>query len=416
MAPSATRATGASATNRVLDRLAARRDDLIERYVQMIVPGVDPSRAGDLQEAAELTIDAFLVAIRERRALTREDVLFVRPYFRHAMLRGAKEAEMLRACRQFQRVAWDALIEIAGDSAAGRAVVAELSRPLLDYVEVFSEIAVETYQEVSDAMAATSRNARQELVEDLLAGRVPTRGVKLDILRSARLDAGRAFVVLSAVPKQPLDRASLTLSAATLMRAPGDGIEPLVAVREEEIVVIRAVHDDAERFVANLDAVRLRLQHDQILLGIGVSAVHVGLDHVPAGYDDAWQARERTGPDGGLLALVTMSALDYLLVRGGDRAAWELVPERIRRFIEDDLAGAGLLVDSLMAYVECNMNAKLAAERLFIHHNTAFYRLAKIAELTGCDLRRQSDLLELIIAVRLAGLNVLPDDRDRPTP
>ncbi|MBV9802207.1 MAG: helix-turn-helix domain-containing protein, partial [Solirubrobacterales bacterium] len=42
-----------------------------------------------------------------------------------------------------------------------------------------------------------------------------------------------------------------------------------------------------------------------------------------------------------------------------------------------------------------------AAETLLIHVNTAHYRLARIAEKTGCDLRRLSDVLDLLIAVKL---------------
>ena len=37
-----------------------------------------------------------------------------------------------------------------------------------------------------------------------------------------------------------------------------------------------------------------------------------------------------------------------------------------------------------------------------MHVNTAHYRLGKIAEKTGCDLRSVSDVLELLIAIKLA--------------
>ena len=40
---------------------------------------------------------------------------------------------------------------------------------------------------------------------------------------------------------------------------------------------------------------------------------------------------------------------------------------------------------------------------MLIHVNTAHYRLGRIAEKTGCDLRRLSDVIDLLIAVRLAG-------------
>ena len=49
-----------------------------------------------------------------------------------------------------------------------------------------------------------------------------------------------------------------------------------------------------------------------------------------------------------------------------------------------------------------DLNARRAAENLHLHVNTAHYRLARIAERTGCDLRRVSDLIEILIAARLA--------------
>ena len=51
---------------------------------------------------------------------------------------------------------------------------------------------------------------------------------------------------------------------------------------------------------------------------------------------------------------------------------------------------------------ELTRRAKAASERLHVHVNTAHYRLGKIAERTGCDLRSISDVLELLIAINLA--------------
>jgi DNA-binding PucR family transcriptional regulator len=52
--------------------------------------------------------------------------------------------------------------------------------------------------------------------------------------------------------------------------------------------------------------------------------------------------------------------------------------------------------------VACDLNVRRAAEQLHVHVNTAHYRLARIAERTGCDLRRIEDLMEVLIAARLA--------------
>jgi DNA-binding PucR family transcriptional regulator len=103
-----------------------------------------------------------------------------------------------------------------------------------------------------------------------------------------------------------------------------------------------------------------------------------------------------------LLALAVLGPLDYLFLRGGDDTAWALVDPTIRTFVEQDRAQAGLLIHTLMAYVDCSLNVKLAAERLFVHPNTAHYRLSKIEEITGRDLRNLVELQDLVIAVRLA--------------
>lgn len=55
----------------------------------------------------------------------------------------------------------------------------------------------------------------------------------------------------------------------------------------------------------------------------------------------------------------------------------------------------------MLAYAAADLNAKAAAEELLIHVNTAHHRLGRIAEKTGCDLRRLSDAIDLLIAIRL---------------
>jgi DNA-binding PucR family transcriptional regulator len=77
------------------------------------------------------------------------------------------------------------------------------------------------------------------------------------------------------------------------------------------------------------------------------------------------------------------------------------VPAAVREFVEDDARQGRVLSDTLLAYVACDLSVKLAAERLFVHPNTAHYRLAKIADRTGCDVRKLDDVQLLTIAIRL---------------
>jgi DNA-binding PucR family transcriptional regulator len=103
-----------------------------------------------------------------------------------------------------------------------------------------------------------------------------------------------------------------------------------------------------------------------------------------------------------VLALPDLSAFEYLTL-GGDATAVRLLTPAVRRFVEDDAAAGGALIQTLLAYSAAKLNAKLAAERLYIHVNTAHHRLARIEERTGCDLRNVTDVQELLIAIRLLG-------------
>jgi DNA-binding PucR family transcriptional regulator len=94
--------------------------------------------------------------------------------------------------------------------------------------------------------------------------------------------------------------------------------------------------------------------------------------------------------------------LDYLVLRD-DETARRLIRPQVRRFLAEDAAAGGTLIATLVEFAACDMNAKIAAERLHLHVNTAYYRLERIAERTGCDLRRLADVMELLIAVRLMG-------------
>jgi hypothetical protein len=86
----------------------------------------------------------------------------------------------------------------------------------------------------------------------------------------------------------------------------------------------------------------------------------------------------------------------------GDRGGGAVATAAIRRFVSDDLADGGVLASTLLEYVSVDLNVKAAPERLHLHANTAHYRLARIEERTGCDVRRLADVLDLVIAVQSA--------------
>jgi hypothetical protein len=135
-----------------------------------------------------------------------------------------------------------------------------------------------------------------------------------------------------------------------------------------------------------------KLADQGLPLAIAVSTPQPGIERIPDAYREAHTARELLGAAGGVVGLPTLSAFEYMTLIGGD-AADRLISDPVRQFVAQDLEDDAVLTDTLLAYVAADLNAKVAAERLHVHVNTMRYRLGRITERTGRDLRRISNLL-----------------------
>lgn len=66
------------------------------------------------------------------------------------------------------------------------------------------------------------------------------------------------------------------------------------------------------------------------------------------------------------------------------------------------------LLLTLQTYLEENCSIKETAERLFIHENTMYYRLKKISSLINVDLKNQTELFHLQLALEILKASKLP--------
>jgi DNA-binding PucR family transcriptional regulator len=142
-----------------------------------------------------------------------------------------------------------------------------------------------------------------------------------------------------------------------------------------------------------------------VRLAVAASTEQATLGEVPVAYREVCEAVERLGAEGGVLVLPLMRAFDSLTAFGRDTAS-RLIAPKVLAFVEEDLAAGGQLASTLAAYVAADLSATAAADRLFVHVNTARYRLKKIEERTGCDLRRLADVLDLLVALTVAGYSL----------
>ena len=85
------------------------------------------------------------------------------------------------------------------------------------------------------------------------------------------------------------------------------------------------------------------------------------------------------------------------------------VSERIAKSRLQTIIDKPNLIDTLRAYINCDMAMQRTAEELFVHPNTVAYRLRQIGQLTGRKMRSVSDLADLRVA--LAATDILDMQR-----
>ena len=344
---------------------------------------------------------ASLATLESGRDVTREDLLFIRPHTARRA-RRVSVTDFVQAFYVGERVLWDAALALALDDDSRRAALV-LASHLPRYFEVATTHAAEVYLDAQEQLAATGERIRRDLLEDLLAGHELEPGPRLDAAAAAGLRDGGPFLVISATPCEPAsDEELLRGGAIALARAAGGPTFPLAVARRNEIVVVLPARDGvAPALVSRLEDVQRRLADAGLPLAAAVSTAVAALAQIPDAYREALTLRSAFGSAPGVRSMTEMSAFEYLTLRP-DATARRLIAPAVHEFVAGDAAEGGPLIATLRAYVECDLNARRAAEELQIHVNTAHYRLGRIAERTGCDLRRVSDLIELLIAARLS--------------
>jgi sugar diacid utilization regulator len=392
----------------LIDALTARRDTVIDSGLHRIrteIPEyraiVDPAFVDDVRAHVALHHDALLRSVAAGQPLPREELGFMRTRATRRVGR-IPLAAFMQAFRIYQEEFWDALLLSARSDAERRSAM-DAAGTIIRYINVAATEAAEVYLESERLLHAQGERVRRDLLEDLLAGRPPAPGSKLTAARAAGLVPPTACLLIAAHPVEaPQDERQLRSAAVALTRAVGAVVAPLAVVRHDEVVVVTAVDRPVEALIDGLETAQDQLVREGMRMAIGVSTLQDGLHSMREAYGEAVAALERARKAGGVVALPALSAFDCLALFGSDTAR-RRIPPAVRQFVLDDLAEDRVLTTTLREYVASDFNTKVAAERLFVHPNTARYRLGKIEERTGCDLRHVADVLDLLIALRVHG-------------
>lgn len=141
-------------------------------------------------------------------------------------------------------------------------------------------------------------------------------------------------------------------------------------------------------------------------LAVGISGPAAGAVALPGAVEEARHAWRAACDRPGRATVVSAGELaSHLLLLAG-------VPADTRRAFRDRLLGPlveydrvhdARLVHTLETFLACSGSWSRCAELLHVHVNTLRYRIGRVEQLTGRDLNRFEDRVDLFLALRLPG-------------
>lgn len=158
-----------------------------------------------------------------------------------------------------------------------------------------------------------------------------------------------------------------------------------------------------------IDHVTVELEH--YLQGIpyiqdikgGVGRIYNGARNISQSYKEAREALRICKLLSNRPALLHFNNLGFYRVLAG-KTREELnnfVMEYLRPILDYDREKGGELLKTVCAYYRTGRNLRNTAKDIFVHYNTAIYRMSKIEELTGIKFNNPTDALNLELAVNL---------------
>jgi GAF domain-containing protein len=281
--------------------------------------------------------------------------------------------------------------------------------------ELLSMVASQAALAVQNARlieALTEKNVVRDLFDALVLGEEGELGLEARSLRLG-VDLTRPHaVVVFEVTAHPADfdgeRTWFTLKQDLAGEFPGS----LSTYRDHTLTSLIRLSDatSLERLAARL--ADLKAPHERapdLLISTGVSRVCRRVQDYPDAFEQARQAvlmgRAVRGPG----AAVTFDELgaQWHLFSVAQQQVRDVYQERLEALLAHDREKGTQLFRTVEVYLESMGNAKLAAEKLFIHRNTLRQRFDKIRQLAGVDLSDTERWFDLMMALRIIRLREL---------
>jgi hypothetical protein len=368
----------------LLRRLGAVASPFVDEALRRIVrevPGyhsADALTEQDLRRSFRRCLELVLVLVLERRDPTPEELHEQAHLGGRRAEAGLEVADLTRAYRLGFLVVWSGLAERAREDG-----------PQTEQLLAQHALRVWELQDRLCSAIEDAHRARQQQLQET-SGR---RGrALLDALRGLPDTAEAAERAARAVGMRPDGRFVAAVVSGAAGRRPF--LPGAVTVDEDgESVLVCSVRGAAADAAENLadELERLGWSH------VGVGLCLTGLD----GARQSLRLARRAHDAGRRTGRRTLSAgADWFACMVGNEAEHlEPVLAPVRKALADDED----LAATVAAFLAADRNLTRAAARLFLHPNTVAYRIRRLADTTGLDLRTLDGLVRAHTALTLLG-------------
>jgi hypothetical protein len=329
-------------------------------------------------------------------------------------LQGVAPMAVIQSFRTSERIlgeefqGWCARMQVRPASArAGRAA-------LISHLDRLERTTLDAYSEIQAQVEADDRLSELTLFRRLAAGeRIEPGDIERLAIAVGIADPDRTGFLAVAVglrggePRaaEPIDRTAIEQHRLRLAAALSDVVGTTVLSgtvgRPGGPIVLLALpwSDAPEAIVRDIDRVLDRVGAGALRAAVGDASQ--GLAELRISSDQAMAALEATasaagvaGRGGAAETMIYSDALLEVLIHRDPLIARQLADRYL-----DPLAGHAELLTTLRTHVDHHLSPSATADALGVHKNTVLYRLNRIAELTGLDLRRPRDVARLVVAL-----------------
>jgi sugar diacid utilization regulator len=310
----------------------------------------------------------------------------------------------------FSRWVREAILAAGSSDKEAPQVIAAVADFTIEYTDAVSTVAASAYVEQTRLLADVAGDHRAELLNILLEGYDESDGRVAKILRDAGyLDSHQSFCVVLAQPVDPAEMQNPArarrLADAISKILHGSAARRLVDVRDNKVTSVFSDARRASGWTAPHTALARRLAEELSMLSnavlVGVSNDVPSTSQIPNAYKEAVLALELADVSDRVVQFSGIPSRRLLMHLAGEEFQRAL-PAWAGKFIAADDKVGGVLVATLRAYADANMNVLKAAESLSVHPNTIYARMQRILDITELDARTYHALSELLIVAECA--------------